>query len=206
MNGPSLVLASASPRRTALLDMLGLAHEVMHADVDETLVRGESAEAHVERLACAKASVVTGLRPDAMVLGADTVVVLDGEVLGKPARHQEAVATLLRLAGRDHVVLTGLALASPGGAVYSAASTTRVTFRAFDEDLARRYVSTGEALDKAGSYGIQGLGAALVESIEGDYFTVVGFPVPELMRLLERAGWRYVFGALEPIPPAVSET
>ena len=206
MNGPSLVLASASPRRTALLDMLGLAHEVMHADVDETLVRGESAEAHVERLACAKASVVAGLRPDAIVLGADTVVVIDGEVLGKPARCQDAVATLLRLAGRDHVVLTGLALASPRGAVYSAVSTTRVTFCAFDEDRARRYVSTGEALDKAGSYGIQGLGAALVESIEGDYFTVVGFPVPDLMRLLERAGWRYVFGTLEPILPAGFET
>ena len=136
---------------------------------------------------------------------ADTVVVLDGEVLGKPARRQDAVATLLRLAGRDHLVLTGLALASPGEGVYSAVSTTRVTFRAFDEALARRYVSTGEALDKAGSYGIQGLGSALIASIEGDYFTVVGFPVPELMRLLERAGWRYVFGALEPIPTAVSD-
>ena len=199
MNGPAVVLASASPRRAALLDMLGLAHEVMHADVDETLVPGELAVAHVERLACAKASAVAGFRPDALVLGADTVVELDGEVLGKPARRQDAVATLLRLAGRDHMVLTGLALASPGGDVYSAVSTTRVTFRSFDEALARRYVSTGEALDKAGSYGIQGLGAALTESIEGDYFTVVGFPVPELMRLLERAGWRYVFGALESI-------
>jgi septum formation protein len=199
MNGPALVLASASPRRTALLDMLGLSHEVVHADVDETLARGESAEAHVERLARAKASVVAGLRPDALVLGADTVVVLDGEVLGKPARRQDAVATLLRLAGRDHMVLTGLAVASPGGVEYSAVSATRVTFRAFDEVLARRYVSTGESLDKAGSYGIQGLGAALIESIEGDYFTVVGFPVPELIRLLECAGWRYVFGALEPL-------
>jgi len=205
MNGHPLVLASASPRRTALMDMLGLAHEVMHANVDETLLPGESAETHVERLASAKASVVAGLRPDALVLGADTVVVLDGEVLGKPARRQDAVATLLRLAGRDHIVLSGLALASPGGVVHSAVSTTRVTFRAFDEALARRYVSTGEALDKAGSYGIQGLGAALIESIEGDYFTVVGFPVPELMRLLERAGWRYVFGGLEPLRTAASE-
>jgi septum formation protein len=186
--------------------MLGLAHEVMHPDVDETLVRGESADVHVERLARAKASAVAGLRPDALVLGADTVVVLDGELLGKPASRQDAVATLLRLAGRDHMVLTGLALASPGGVVYSVVSTTRVTFRVFDEALARRYVATGEALDKAGSYGIQGLGAALIESIEGDYFTVVGFPVPELMHLLERVGWRYFFGALEPISITVSET
>lgn len=205
MNAPALVLASASPRRTALLAMLGLAHEVMHANVDEALIPGESAEAHVERLACAKASAVAGLRPDALVLGADTVVVLDGEVLGKPERRQDAVATLLRLAGRDHIVLSGLAVEAPGGVVYSGVSSTRVTFRAFDEALARRYVSTGEALDKAGSYGIQGLGAALIESIEGDYFTVVGFPVPELMSLLERAGWAYVFGGLEPMRTADSE-
>ena len=205
MNGPDLVLASASPRRTTLLDMLGLAHTVVHADVDEALLPDESPEAHVERLARAKASAVADDRPDALVLGADTVVVLDGEVLGKPARRQEAVATLLRLSGREHIVLSGISLASPGGAVYSAVSSTRVTFRAFDEDLARRYVATGEPLDKAGSYGIQGLGATLIESIEGDYFTVVGFPVPELLRLLERAGWQYVFGALEPMSAVVSE-
>ena len=199
MNVPTVVLASASPRRTVLLDMLGLAHEVMHANVDETLVPGESAAAHVERLACAKALAVADLRPDAIVLGADTVVVLDGQLLGKPASRQDALATLLRLAGRDHMVFSGLALVSPGGVVYSAVSTTRVTFRTLHEDLARRYVSTGEVLDKAGSYGIQGLGAALIESIEGDYFTVVGLPVPELMRLLERAGWQYTFGAIEPL-------
>jgi septum formation protein len=199
MNGPAVVLASASPRRTALLDMLGLAHEVMHANVDETLVPDESAAAYVERLACAKALAVAGLRPDALVLGADTIVVLDGQLLGKPASRQDALATLLRLAGRDHMVFSGLALVSPGGVIYSAVSTTRVTFRTFHDALARRYVSTGEALDKAGSYGIQGLGAALIESIEGDYFTVVGFPVPELMRLLERAGWQYAFGAIEPL-------
>ena len=197
MNVPTLVLASASPRRTVLLDMLGLVHEVVHANVDETLVPGESAAAQVERLACAKALAVADLRLDAIVLGADTVVVLDGQLLGKPASRQDALATLLRLAGRDHMVLSGIALVSPGGIVYSAVSTTRVTFRTLHEDLARRYVSTGEVLDKAGSYGIQGLGAALIESIEGDYFTVVGLPVPEFLRLLERAGWRYTFGAIE---------
>ena len=198
MKPPPIVLASASPRRTALLDMLGLAHEVVPAHEDETLLPGEAPSAHVERLARAKAVAVTRTRADALVIGADTVVVLDDEVLGKPARRQDAVATLLRLAGRDHVVFSGLALVAPGGAIVSAVSTTRVRFRAFDEATARRYVATGEPLDKAGSYGIQGLGAGLVEGIEGDYFTVVGFPIPDLVRLLGQIGWRYAFGTLEP--------
>ena len=96
---------------------------------------------------------------------------------------------------------SGLALVVPGGETHAAISRTRVRFRAFDEAAARRYVGTGEPLDKAGSYGIQGFGAALVESIDGDFFTVVGFPIPDLIRLLERAGWRYAFGSLEPMRP-----
>ena len=199
MTAPAIVLASASPRRTSLMDMLGLAHEVLHPNVDETLLHGESPAAHVERLARAKAAAGASQRPEALVIGADTVVVLGRDVLGKPARRQDAVATLLRLAGRDHLVYSGLALATPTGEVHSGVSITRVWFRPFDESLARRYVATGEPLDKAGSYGIQGLGAALIERIEGDYFTVVGFPIPELMRLLELAGWRYLFGALQRI-------
>lgn len=198
MTVPPLVLASASPRRTALLTMLGLTHEVAPADLDEALLPGEDPPGHVERLAREKARAIAAHRPEALVLGSDTVVVLDGEVLGKPARRQDAVATLTRLAGREHVVFTGLALAEPGGRVHAAVSTTRVRFRSFDEAEARRYVSTGEPLDKAGSYGIQGLGAALVDGIEGDYFTVVGFPVPALLRLLAAAGWRYDFGSLSP--------
>ncbi|MSR35760.1 MAG: septum formation protein Maf [Gemmatimonadetes bacterium] len=197
MTPPALVLASASPRRAALLTMLGLPHEVLPADVDETLLPGEDPAAHVERLARAKAAAVALRRSDALVIGGDTVVVIDGEVLGKPARRQDAVATLLRLAGREHIVFSGLALVLPGGATHAAVSRTRVRFRDFDEPTARRYVGTGEPLDKAGSYGIQGLGAALIESIEGDYFTVVGFPIPDFIRLLERAGWRYDFGSLE---------
>ena len=203
---PALVLASASPRRTALLTMLGLAHEVAPADVDERLLPGEDAPAHVERLARAKALAVAARRPDALVVGSDTVVVLDGEVLGKPARRQDAVATLMRLSGREHVVFTGLAVAAPAptpaereASVHGAVSSTRVRFRPFDDATARRYVATGEPLDKAGSYGIQGLGASLVEGVEGDYFTVVGFPIPALVRLLEAAGWRYDFGQLVPV-------
>lgn len=198
MSAPPLVLASASPRRTLLLDMLGLRHEVVPSDADETLLPGETPAGHVERLARAKAGVVAARRPDALVIGADTVVVLDGEVLGKPARRQDAVATLLRLSGRDHVVFSGIAVVA-AGSVHSAVSTTRVRFRTFDEAQARRYVATGEPLDKAGSYGIQGLGAALIDGIEGDYFTVVGFPIAAFVDLIERAGWRYAFGALDPI-------
>lgn len=177
--------------------MLGLEHEVAPADVDETILPAETASGHVDRLARAKAAVIATRRPEALVVGGDTVVVLDGAVLGKPARRQDAVATLMRLSGREHVVFSGLALSVPGGETHSAVSLTRVRFRDFDEEWARRYVATGEPLDKAGSYGIQGLGAALVEAIEGDYFTVVGFPIPDLIRLLERAGWRYAFGSLE---------
>jgi septum formation protein len=193
------VLASASPRRTALLTMLGLAHEVAPADVDESVLPGEAAPAHVERLAREKARVIAARRPDALVLGSDTVVVLDGEILGKPARRQDAVATLMRLSGRDHVVFTALALAAPRGEVHAVVSSTRVRFRDFDEPTARRYVATGEPMDKAGSYGIQGLGAALIDEVDGDYFTVVGFPIPALVRLLAAAGWRYDFGGLEPL-------
>lgn len=193
-----LVLASASPRRRKLLYMLALDHEVLPADVDEGLLPGEAPRAHVERLARAKALYVAARRPNALVLGADTVVALDDEVLGKPASQKDAVATLVRLAGRQHEVHTGLALAEPNGVTAVTTSSTRVRFRAFDDAVARRYVATGEPLDKAGSYGIQELGAALVDGVEGDYYTVVGLPVAALVRLLERAGWRYDFGSLAP--------
>lgn len=193
-----LVLASASPRRSELMRMLGLDHEVIPADVDESLRPGEAARAHVERLARTKALSVAARRPNALVLGADTVVALDDEVLGKPASRDDAVATLMRLSGRQHEVHTGLALAEPNGVTAVTVSSTRVLFRSFDHAVACRYVATGEPLDKAGSYGIQELGAALVDGVEGDYYTVVGLPVAALVRLLERAGWRYDFGSLAP--------
>lgn len=190
---PPLVLASASPRRAALLDVLGLAHEVLPADVPESVEAGETPEAHVDRLARAKALAVARLRPDALVLGGDTVVALDGEILGKPADEAEALAMLLRLAGRAHTVHSGLALALPGDGLHSAVSSTRVEFRPFDEAVARAYVASGEPMDKAGAYGIQGRGAALVRRVEGDYSGVVGLPVATLVDLLEAAGWAWIF-------------
>jgi septum formation protein len=190
---PSLVLASASPRRSDCLRMLGLSFEVQPADVPETPEPFESAVAHVERLARVKAISVSSLRPGAAVLGGDTVVTLDGEILGKPSGPEDAEEMLLRLSGRTHLVASGLALVAPSGQLRSTVSTTEVTFRRFSREFAQAYVATGEPLDKAGSYGIQGLGAALVTEIRGDYYCVVGLPIAPLLRLFEESGWAYSF-------------
>jgi septum formation protein len=175
--------------------MLSLSFTVQPADVAETVQSEESAEEHVERLARDKATAVASVRPGEAVLGGDTVVSLDGEILGKPSGPEDAEAMLMRLAGRTHSVASGLALALPSGEVRSGFSTTDVTFRAFSSAFARAYVATGEPLDKAGAYGIQGLGAALVTGIQGDYYSVVGLPVALLLRLFEESGWEYAFAS-----------
>jgi len=194
---PRLVLASASPRRAELLAQLGLRAEVAPAHVDETYLPGEEPAAHAERLARHKAETVARSAPDALVVGGDTVVVDRGQVLGKPGSADDAVAMLLTLAGREHEVVSAVALAGAGETL-SAVGRARVRFRAFGPDLARAYAATGEPMDKAGGYGIQGLGAALVEAVDGDYYTVVGFPIVRFLELLERKGWRYACGRLEP--------
>ena len=173
--------------------MLGLSFTVHPAEVPETVRHEESAGAHVERLARDKATAVASLCPDAVVLGGDTVVTLDGAILGKPSGRDDAEAMLLRLTGRTHNVASGLALAHPSGDIRSGVSTTEVTFRHFSPQFAHAYVRTGEPLDKAGAYGIQGLGAALVTEIRGDYYGVVGLPVALLLKLLEEIGWEYAF-------------
>ena len=190
---PPLLLASASPRRADCLRMLGLSFTVHPAEVSETVQHDESAEAHVERLARDKATAVASARPGAVVLGGDTVVTLDGQILGKPSGPEDAEDMLCRLAGRTHNVASGLALALPSGDMRSGVSTTEVTFRQFSPEFAHAYVATGEPLDKAGAYGIQGLGAALVTEIRGDYYCVVGLPVVLLLRLFEESGWEYTF-------------
>ncbi len=179
--------------------MLGLHFEVMPTSVDETYTPGEEGVVHAERLARAKAAAVASQRPDALVIGSDTVVILDGAVLGKPRDEAEAVSLLLRLQSRTHIVATGVAVASPDGALRSGVETVAVTFRPFDRLLAEAYAATGEPLDKAGAYGIQGMGSALVRRIEGDYFAVMGLPVVRTLALLEEAGWRYTFTGLEPV-------
>jgi septum formation protein len=198
---PRLILASASPRRAELLGRLGLSFEVFPAHIREDWVAGETPEAHAERLSREKASVVAEAHPGALVVGGDTVVVLDGTILGKPVDADDAVAMLSSLAGRSHRVISGLAVAFPSGRISSGFMSTDVTFRDFDISFARSYVETGEPLDKAGAYGIQGLGSALVKEIRGDYHTVVGLPLPLLLDLLRAGGWRYDFGALEASGP-----
>ncbi|MDA0312143.1 MAG: Maf family protein [Gemmatimonadetes bacterium] len=199
MTDVRIVLASASPRRADVLRQLGLAPEVCPADVDETYFPGETPEQHVERLARAKASAVADAYTGALVVGGDTVVLDGATVMGKPRNGDDATEVLLALAGREHQVLSGLAIAGAHGIV-SRVVCTRVRFRDFSADDARAYVSSGEPLDKAGSYGIQGLGAALVAGISGDYYAVVGFPVAAFIDLLTEAGWRYDFGRVVPRP------
>jgi septum formation protein len=189
-----LVLASASPRRSALLTTLGLAHRTVPAHIDEQREEGEPPGAYVERLAREKALAVRAEHPEAWVLAGDTTVSVGDEVLEKPSDSDDAVRMLLSLAGRTHEVATGLALAAPGGGpVESGVEVTRVRFRDFGAAEARGYVATGEPMDKAGAYGIQGMGGALVEGVEGDVSGVVGLSVPLLLRLFERAGRPYRF-------------
>ena len=190
-----IVLASASPRRTQLLTLLGIAHEVDGGhDVDETPAPGEAPVALAVRLARAKADRVAARHPGRLVLAADTVVVLEGGMLGKPADPAEAEAMLAQLSGREHEVITAVALAAERR-VALRVDRTRVRFRALDAETIRRYVATGEPLDKAGAYGLQGFGAVLVERIEGDCFGVIGLPVRLVVDLLADAGAPYRFGA-----------
>ena len=196
---PDLILASASPRRAELLTRLGLRFQVVPSNVREDGLDGETPQEHAERLAREKALEVGRLHPGAVVVAGDTVVVRDGFVLGKPVDEEDAVRMLCSLAGRTHQVVSGLALAFPDGALRSGASTTLVEFRTFGERLARSYVETGEPMDKAGAYGIQGLGSVLVRQISGDYHTVVGLALTLFLDLLEEGGWRYEFGTLVPL-------
>ncbi|HEU4464112.1 MAG TPA: Maf family protein [Gemmatimonadota bacterium] len=204
-DAPPVVLASSSPRRRRVLEQLGLDFRVVPApDGVETPWNGvESPPRFAERLALAKAAAVASSCPDAIVLAADTIVVLEGEVLEKPRDEAHAREMLTRLAGRAHVVHTGAVAVAPQGSA-SGLESTAVRFRALDAEQIEAYVATGEPLDKAGAYGIQGYGAALVESVDGCYFNVMGFPVNRVLALLERVGWRYAFpGRLVPVSARV---
>ena len=179
-----LVLASASPRRARLLAEAGYAFDVVPANVDERRLAGEPPAAYVRRLARAKAGTVASRHPGRVVVGADTIVVIDGLVLGKPADAAEAAGMLGRLAGRRHTVLTGVALVRDARSV-DAVERTHVTFTALDADRIRWYVGTGEPDDKAGAYAAQGIGSRFIERIEGSYTNVVGLPIPSVGRLLD---------------------
>ncbi|HXH06564.1 MAG TPA: Maf family protein [Vicinamibacterales bacterium] len=188
-----LVLASASPRRAELLAAAGFSFDVEPTEIDESPQPGESPDAYVVRLAIAKARAAAerlrGGEPagELVVLGADTTVLVDGVVLGKPADDREAAAMLRRLSGRVHDVLTGIALAHDG-VVRTACERTRVRMARLAEEEIAWYVATGEPRDKAGAYAVQGRASRFIEAIEGSYTNVVGLPVATVYRLLREAG------------------
>jgi septum formation protein len=187
-----LILASASPRRTELLASIGVSFDVQPADIDETPGTDETAYEYVERLAREKAEAVALSNPHQLVMGSDTSVVLEGEILGKPATQAEARSMLARLSGNTHQVMTAVALVEKGQC-QSVVSVTNVTFRQLETDEIDAYVGTGEPMDKAGGYGIQGLGGIFVTDLQGSYSAVVGLPLQETAALLAQAGhpvWR----------------
>ena len=179
-----IILASASPRRRELLRAVGLTFDVCVSDVEETILPGWSADEAARGLARQKAEAVAAQHPEACVIGADTVVVIDNQILEKPKDAEDAKRMLRLLSGREHRVVTGVCLAF-GSRRRVFSQETAVRFFPLSDDEIARYVATGEPMDKAGAYGIQAFGALLVEGITGDYFNVVGLPVARLMRELE---------------------
>ena len=191
---PRVILASGSPRRRELMSLIGITHEVIPANIDESYKAGETPRQHAERLAREKATAIDA--PDAVIVGSDTIVVVDGDVLGKPRDRAHAVEMLNRLNGRSHTVMTGVAARWRGQTV-SGLEEVGVTFRTLSDAEIDRYIATGEPLDKAGAYGIQGYGATIVERVDGDYFAVMGLAVNRLVGLFRALGLRYAFGPLE---------
>lgn len=181
-----LILASASPRRRELLALMGVRFVVRPADIDESVLPGEPVTDFVCRLAAAKAAAVAATEQQAAVLAADTLVVCEGEVLGKPRDRADALAMLGRLSGRWHRVLSAVSLLADGQR-HDALTDTEVCFRAFAPGEAEAYWASGEPADKAGAYGIQGLGGCFVTAIRGSYSGVVGLPMAETLALLRAA-------------------
>ncbi|HYG57432.1 MAG TPA: Maf family protein [Symbiobacteriaceae bacterium] len=187
MNRVEIVLASASPRRQELLRQVGIAFRVRPSNVDEQVSEPMAPYQLVEHLALIKARDVAAHTPGAIVLGADTIVVVDGRVLNKPKDRDDALAMLELLSGRSHQVMTGVAVVTPGGEQV-AHEVTDVHFMPLTRGQIERYVDSGEPMDKAGAYGIQGRASAMIHAIQGDYFTVVGLPLCRTVQMLAAAG------------------
>jgi septum formation protein len=188
----TVVLASQSPRRRQLLELIGIRHEVRPSDIDESVVVGELPEQYAERLAREKARAVADTAPDALVVAADTIVVIDDVILGKPRDVLDAERMLAMLSGRTHTVMTAVAV-SHGDRMASGVEIVDVTFAPLDDSQISEYVATGEPMDKAGAYGIQGYGATIVRRIDGDYFAVMGLSLVRLVALLREIGISYDF-------------
>ena len=191
-----LILASQSPRRRELLTMLGLEFEIETADLDEAMDPALPPETEVARVCEAKARAVARNHPDDLILSADTIVVVDGAVLGKPHSPAEAKAMLRRLSGRRHTVMTAFCLLQNGAADVHV-EQTHLRFKPLSDAEIDAYIATGSPLDKAGAYGIQDQAAVFVEALEGDYYTVMGLPLCALVKCLRRRGVA-VLGAVEP--------
>ncbi|MFH1542587.1 MAG: Maf family protein [bacterium] len=182
-----IILASASPRRKELLKKIINDFQIIESGVDESTILAESPQEFAEKAAQAKAQAVVKRNPDSIVIGADTIVVLKGRILGKPKDKQEAISMLTSLAGRTHEVMTGIAVVFPGGKTASDVAITKVTMKNVSDETIMDYVATGKPLDKAGAYGIQEIEEAFIDSIEGDYDNVVGLPVLLLQQLINQA-------------------
>lgn len=181
------ILASKSPRRQELFGRLGVPFTVSCADIDETMDAKKPPEAEVERVCRLKAAHIAGKSPDAVVVAADTIVVCGGEILGKPKDAADAKRMLRLLSGRTHEVMTGLC-AARGSRLRSTVSISRIAFRELSDAEIDRYIATGEPMDKAGSYGIQGMASLFVSHIDGDYYAVMGLPVCRLYEMLKQEG------------------
>lgn len=184
------MLASSSPRRRELLARVGLVGEVVAADIDESVLGGEMAGDYVRRMAGTKAATVADRRPETVILAADTTVVLDGEILAKPIDDDDARGMLARLSGRTHEVLTAVSAVDRTGSMTTRVVAAGVTFATLTSAEIDWYVLTGEPVDKAGAYALQGQGAVLVERIEGDPTTVIGLPLRAAVSMLASAGVR----------------
>ena len=187
-SAPLLCLASASPRRRELLAQIGVAHTTAVPNIDESVLAGEAPADYVLRMARAKAQAVRGHAGALPVLGADTIVVLDGVICGKPASAADGLAMLGRLSGRTHTVLTAVALAAAGAAPAARLSTSEVTFRRLSHAECLAYWESGEPRDKAGGYAVQGRAAVFIERLNGSYSGVMGLPLFETAELLSAAG------------------
>jgi septum formation protein len=183
------ILASASPRRIELLSLLGLRFEIMPSNVEEKFMKGEAPRAHVLRLSEEKARIAYTLHPEAWVIGADTIVIINGDVLGKPRKPDEAKEMLGKLSGQIHTVFTGFTIArKSAGIVIRDAVESSVRFREIPEDEMAWYIRSQEPYDKAGGYAVQGMGAFFIKEIHGSYTNVMGLPLCEVVDVLKRIG------------------
>lgn len=185
-----IILASGSPRRRELMGYICGGFDVLGADADETIPDGTEPHDAAQMLACRKAAACAALEKakGCAIVAADTMVVLDGKIYGKPHSEDDAFRMLSELSGRVHTVLTGVCLISPEGKSVSFCDETKVEFYKLSETEIRNYIATGEPMDKAGAYGIQGLGAVLIKGIEGDYYNVMGLPIARLRKTAPLAG------------------